>query len=111
MRTSLIFSLLLISAPLAAQVLTLPQAPAGDEEPPAAVDRTSLPQRGTSMDTVRARYGEPLQASAPIGEPPITRWNYEDFSVFFEYDHAINTIVRNRPAPIYNQDELRAVPR
>lgn len=102
MRYSLILAVCLMSTPLAAEVLTVPQG-----DPSGPVDRSQLPERGTSMQTVRARYGEPLSRSGPVGEPPITRWNYADFSVFFEYDKVLSGVIPNQPAPIYNQDELQ----
>ena len=91
--------------PVQAQVLDMP-AP-GDTDAP-SIDRSMLPRRGLSMDGVRAAYGEPVSSSPAIGDPPITRWVYDDFVVFFEYQHVINAVIPNKPAPIYHQDELRA---
>ncbi len=51
-----------------------------------------LPQRGTTMDRVRARWGEPQQALPAVGDPPISRWVYGDFTVYFEYRHVIHSV-------------------
>jgi hypothetical protein len=45
------------------------------------------------MDAVRARFGEPEKELPWVGEPPITRWVYADFTVYFENEYVINTVV------------------
>lgn len=52
------------------------------------------PNRGMSMETVESRWGTPLTKRSAVGEPPITRWEYPTFVVYFEYRnviHAVNT--------------------
>ena len=49
-------------------------------------DRMNLPVNGISKDEVRARFGEPVDKLAAVGDPPITRWNYDSWSVYFEYE-------------------------
>lgn len=63
------------------------------------------------MRTVTQRYGMPLKKYAPVGgsspvRPPITRWDYKGFSVFFEHRIVIDTVVPNRPPPIYHVNQL-----
>ena len=106
-------------APAHADILTIPGGPALERPPEPnsmapmeEVDRSGLPQRGMLKDQVRERYGEPLTMSAPVGDPPISRWTYDDFVVFFEYRHVISAVIPQKPRKIYNQDELRpAAPR
>lgn len=50
------------------------------------------PVRGSSMAAVEARWGAPATKSGPVGQPPITRWNYANFVVFFEYDHVVHAV-------------------
>ncbi|MGD2082686.1 MAG: hypothetical protein PVF91_06960 [Chromatiales bacterium] len=50
------------------------------------------PSNGATMDGVRARYGEPAERLAPVGDPPITRWIYDAFTVYFEYDRVITSV-------------------
>ncbi|MFO1355924.1 MAG: phosphodiesterase [Gammaproteobacteria bacterium] len=54
------------------------------------------PLRGMTMKAVATRWGEPAEKQAPVGQPPITRWDYGDFVVFFEYDHVIDAVPRRR---------------
>jgi hypothetical protein len=56
-----------------------------------AADR---PARGSSMRTVEARFGAPANRSGAVGKPPITRWDYPDFIVYFEYDHVVHSVRR-----------------
>jgi hypothetical protein len=51
------------------------------------------PARGMSMRTVEARFGAPVQRHAAVGKPPITRWDYNAFTVFFENDRVIHAVV------------------
>lgn len=59
-----------------------------------SVKETSVPSptRGMSMQQVEARFGAPTAKSNPVGKPPITRWDYAGFVVYFEYDHVVHTV-------------------
>lgn len=52
------------------------------------------PARGTTMASVEARFGPPTERVAAVGDPPISRWEYPGFTVFFEYDRVIHAVVR-----------------
>lgn len=52
------------------------------------------PRRGVTMDRVEASFGAPSSRHAAVGEPPITRWDYPGFSVYFEYDKVVHSAVR-----------------
>lgn len=54
-----------------------------------------LPGNGLTMSQVEERYGSPNEKRPAVGEPPITRWIYDDYSVFFEYDLVIESVVRH----------------
>ncbi len=57
------------------------------------------PNRGSTMATVQGRFGEPVQRHATVGNPPITRWDYPQFSVYFENDRVLHSVlVRGAPA-------------
>lgn len=80
---------------------------AGDGAAPAPV----LPHKGERRSAVLKQFGEPGKRFAPVGgdsprHPPITRWDYEGFSVFFEYDHVVDAVVPDRPATIYHRETL-----
>lgn len=50
------------------------------------------PKRGSTMADVEKHFGSPVEKHATIGEPPITRWDYAGFSVFFEHDRVIHAV-------------------
>jgi hypothetical protein len=52
----------------------------------------TLPGRGMSMSQVESRFGPPRQKYPEVGEPPIIRWVYRDFTVYFEYQYVINSV-------------------
>ncbi len=52
-----------------------------------------LPGNGMRMADVENRFGEPRERRAAVGDPPITRWVYEDYSVFFEHDQVIESVL------------------
>ena len=56
-------------------------------------ERMDLPENGQSMDDVRARFGDPASKNAAVGDPPITRWDYERFSVYYEYGLVLFTVL------------------
>jgi hypothetical protein len=53
------------------------------------VDR---PKRGSTMSEVEKRFGAPVEKHPTVGQPPITRWDYAGFSVFFEHDRVIHAV-------------------
>lgn len=53
----------------------------------------NVPANGMTTAAVRARYGEPAQTHAAVGDPPITRWDYDQWSVYFEYDLVLFTVL------------------
>jgi hypothetical protein len=55
---------------------------------------TERPARGSSMASVERRFGAPASRSRAVGKPPITRWDYAGFVVYFEYDHVLHTVRR-----------------
>jgi hypothetical protein len=56
-------------------------------------ERMDLPENGQSMDDVRARFGDPATRNAAVGDPPITRWDYDRFSVYYEYGLVLFTVL------------------
>ncbi len=60
-------------------------------EPAAAI--AERPARGSNMSSVEARFGAPITRHAAVGDPPITRWDYARFSVFFEHDTVLHAVL------------------
>ncbi|WP_438950869.1 hypothetical protein [Porticoccus sp.] len=52
------------------------------------------PERGTSKDRVRAKFGEPSSMKPAVGEPPISSWEYPEFNVYFEYEHVLHSVLK-----------------
>jgi hypothetical protein len=52
------------------------------------------PTRGMTQASVESKYGSPAAVKAAVGDPPITRWEYANFVVFFEYDKVIHAVVK-----------------
>jgi len=50
------------------------------------------PKRGTTMGEVEKHFGTPVEKHPTVGQPPITRWDYAGFSVFFEHDRVIHSV-------------------
>jgi hypothetical protein len=76
-----------VTAPLLAETLAIDGQvtikPAGIE----------TPQRGSSMDAVQAKFGEPSNKAGPVGNPAITKWFYPNFVVVFENDKVLHAVV------------------
>jgi hypothetical protein len=94
---------LLVAATLAAGVVvsTGPGATARAEtiatESGIAVKETDVatPTRGMTMEQVTAKFGAPVSKVPAVGSPPISRWEYAGFVVYFEHDHVIHSVVAN----------------
>lgn len=59
------------------------------------VEQTQVarPGRGTTMHEVEAKFGQPQKRYSAVGKPPITRWDYPSFSVFFEFNRVVHSVV------------------
>ena len=56
-------------------------------------DRMELPKNGQNKATVEAKFGSPLEKRAAVGDPPISSWKYDTYSVYFEYDLVLFTVL------------------
>ncbi len=65
-----------------------------EKQPPNNPQGLLRPRGGETMSRVEDRFGKPLAIKGPVGDPPITRWDYPSFSVFFEYDRVIHSVVK-----------------
>jgi len=57
------------------------------------ITNANVPTRGMTKSEVRKRYGEPSSKKAAVGQPPISRWDYPGYSVFFEHHIVLHTVV------------------
>ena len=86
-RPTLLFTLLIGLLPLAAAADTL-EIPLGEQ----GASATPLPVRGQLQRSVLDQFGLPDEEHKPVGNPPITRWDYRDFSVYFENTHVVDAV-------------------
>jgi hypothetical protein len=59
--------------------------------------QTPLPKRGLTMNEVEKQFGAPVTRHPTVGggsphQPPITRWDYNGFSVIFERDRVVDSV-------------------
>ena len=90
------------SAPLLATVLmaaTAAHADSFDVRSNAAHGhRSDVPHRGMTMAQVEQAYGAPVDKLPTAGgdaprHPPINRWRYNGFTVYFERNRVIHSVV------------------
>ena len=86
----LMFCLIGAVPPASAETLLLD---AIEQAPPNSQDGIPRPARGTTMAQVRDRFGPPAQELPWVGDPPISRWIYDDFTVYFENEFVIRSVV------------------
>jgi hypothetical protein len=53
------------------------------------------PMRTESEKLVMTEYGSPIKKHSAKGKPPITRWDYPGFSVYFESGYVLHSVVRD----------------
>lgn len=53
------------------------------------------PLNGMSKQEVEAQYGAPQAMDDPVGEPPISKWHYADYVVYFEFDRVIHSVLKH----------------
>ena len=58
----------------------------------AEIDRSGLPTNGMSKNEVYTTYGAALKEYPAVGEPPISRWKFESFTVYFEHEKVVHAV-------------------
>lgn len=91
------FTYLLVSA-AAALALSGPSLADELQVPNPAASGGDKPTSGMSMEKVEAKFGAPSRRLPAVGggstaQPPITRWEYPGFTVYFENNHVVHTVV------------------
>lgn len=86
------FRYLLLTAALAsglarAEILAVPDGMAVKQSDAAT------PTRGMTMNQVSTKFGTPVTKIPAVGKPPISRWEYPGFTVYFETDRVIHSVV------------------
>jgi hypothetical protein len=73
--------------------VVLPSYAADAPAAPSVAPSADHPERGMKMEAVEARFGAPASRYPAVGQPPITRWDYPGFVVFFENDLVLHAVV------------------
>ncbi|MCU0755639.1 MAG: hypothetical protein MUE46_11045 [Xanthomonadales bacterium] len=69
-----------------------------------AREKGAVPERGMLMDAVEAQWGAPQERLGPVPakptkrNPPITTWRYPAFTVYFEHQHVVATVLNRSHA-------------
>jgi hypothetical protein len=66
----------------------------GTGENTALFEQAGEPSRGMTQARVERDFGTPSSKGSAVGEPPISRWEYPGFVVFFEYDRVIHAVTK-----------------
>lgn len=59
--------------------------------------RIDMPTHGMSKERVRSLFGDPIEEVAPRGQPPISRWKYQEFTVYFDSNTVIHSVRNFQP--------------
>jgi len=54
----------------------------------------SRPHNGMNKADVERVFGSPFAVNGPVGEPPITSWGYDNFTVYFESDTVLHSVLK-----------------
>lgn len=87
---ALALSLAVLAGITQADTLVMESVATAPENSPSGIER---PGSGASMSQVEERYGMPMERLPAVGDPPITRWEYDTYTVYFEHDRVIHSVV------------------
>lgn len=65
----------------------------------------SLPKKGLTMDEVESIHGSAKIQHEATGKPPITRWEYDNYVVYFEGNRVIHSVLRHKPKAQFQTPE------
>ena len=77
-----------------AEVITVPVGQQADR-----ASAGELQRKASAKVDVEAKFGAPMTATPAVGDPPISRWDYPAFSVYFESDSVLHVVVRQNKKP------------
>lgn len=102
LRNYIVFIAVLLSANVSAQenedveltqdtnTIAIPVGTQGNQS------HIAVPSLGMNMNAVRSGFGDPERTLGPVGSPPITTWIYPSFSVYFERDIVIHSVIEHK---------------
>jgi len=86
LNAALLSMILIFSPTLSAESISMQISEQGDQT-------IQKPANGQKMENVEVEFGSPIQKVDSVGEPPITKWVYQGFTVYFEYQTVLHTVV------------------
>ena len=90
--SSILFLLALSTPPQAEEIII------GVAQQASEMTNIERPVNGQTKDDVMQKYGPPQEMTDPVGNPPISRWTYQNYSVYFEYNSVLHSVLRHQPA-------------
>lgn len=87
LKPLMFFTMTTLSATVMADNVAIP---VGQQGADSSIER---PKSGLSMDQVSKRFGLPNEQKPAVGNPPITRWVYDAYTVYFENDRVIHSVM------------------
>jgi hypothetical protein len=68
--------------------------PVGQQAP--GLQGMAVPNRGMTEQSVESGFGTPIMKNGPVGEPPITYWEYDNYFVYFDTGRVLHTVLKHR---------------
>ncbi|GMR07647.1 MAG: hypothetical protein BMS9Abin26_0650 [Gammaproteobacteria bacterium] len=87
-----VFGMSSITVPAQSEVLSILDL---ENEPANNAEGIKRPLKGMSMDQVLSAFGAPVEEIDAVGEPPISRWVYDQYTVYFEDHIVIHSTVKH----------------
>ena len=88
--------IVMLIASLSSVLAFLPGMALAEPAPSVGPQYLEYPDRGLSKTQVHELFGTALSESTRVGQPPITYWEYPDFTVYFEQTFVIHTVLHPR---------------
>ena len=85
-KAVLISLLIAFNSTLIAEELMTPVSKQGNQS-------IQTPRNGQKMELVEANFGAPMEKVTSVGEPPISKWVYRDFTVYLEHDIVLHAVL------------------
>lgn len=86
-------ALFLTLAPASGALAEDLQVPVGSQ---ADRSQQNMPRTGMTQASVRAAWGQPDSIDSAVGQPPVSQWHYGKFTVYFESDRVIHTVLKRQ---------------
>lgn len=96
LNISILISFSLLSAGFSYNILADELQMSDDMAYSQSMNEETKPRRGISKAQVESQFGAPSSRNGPTGDPAIYFWEYSNFTVYFENDHVLHTVSKNK---------------